>query len=62
MSKNNNNWQELKREEKQFKDDRNSNRDRVKQPYKRDRNRIEWSNEEDQFEDPYYGDFESESD
>jgi hypothetical protein len=44
MSKNNN-WQELEREEKQFKDERASHSDRQKRPYKRERQQGRWWDE-----------------
>lgn len=52
MSKNNN-WQELEREEKQFKDDRGAPSSRTKRPYKRDKQQGRWweeysSEEEDE--------------
>jgi len=43
MNKNNTtNWQELEREEKQFKDERTSHSDRHKRPYKRERQQGRW--------------------
>jgi hypothetical protein len=52
MTKNNINWQELEREEKQFKDERTSHSDRHKRPYKRERQQGRWwdeySSEEDE--------------
>ncbi len=52
--KNNNNWQELEREEKHYKDDRSSKGDRIKRPYKRDRSQGKWW--EDAIDDPEYED------
>jgi hypothetical protein len=46
MSKNNN-WQELQREEKQFKDERGSPSSREKRPYKRDKQQGRWWEEYD---------------
>lgn len=41
----NNNWQELEREEKQFRDERSSHSDRHKRPYKRERQQGRWWDE-----------------
>ena len=63
MSKKNNNWQELEREEKHYKDDRTSKGDRVKRPYKRDRKKVDWETSEGDFEDgDFFRDFYDESD
>ena len=47
----NNNWQELEREEKQFKDERTSHSDRHKRPYKRERQQGRWWDEYSSKED-----------
>lgn len=62
VSKKNNNWQELEREEKHYKDDRSSKGDRVKRPYKRDKRRVEWEDVGEDEGENFYGSFYDESD
>ena len=56
MNKNNNiKWQELEREDKHYKDEKYSNKDKPKRPYKRDRKPVGWDGDPDYEEGPYYG-------
>lgn len=53
--KNKNNWQELEREDKHYKDEKYSNKDRPKRPYKRDKNPVGWDDGDADGDDVYYG-------